>query len=192
SSETRIRKSIEFSESLRFPAVTICNQNMLKKSKIQGTQAQDYLDQLDDLKFSVAGLKNSNVPPFDIEKVVQESGHHIHEMVNQCQFTDQVCSLKNFTPAATMSFFHGNCYTFNAGDNGSSILRVRASGKMQSLTLRLDSEPHEYYGPFSYDATGFKIAVHNQGNHLDIEEEGYDISPGFYTSIRIKKNKVRR
>jgi hypothetical protein len=60
---------------------------------------------------------------------------------------------------------------------------------MQSLTLRLDSEPQEYYGPFSYKGTGLKIVVHEQGDVADGIEE-YDIAPGFYTSIRVKKKKV--
>jgi hypothetical protein len=103
SNETSIRKSVEISENLQFPAITICNQNMLKRSKITGTQAQDYLDQLDELKIHLGGLEIKNVPSFDMEKAVRESGHSIQDMISDCNFKGIKCSGKNFTPAM-MSF----------------------------------------------------------------------------------------
>ena len=63
---------------------------------------------------------------------------------------------------------------------------------MQALTLYLDAEPEEYYGPFSYDATGFKIYAHDQNEEYpNMEDEAQDISPGFNTNIRIRKTMVR-
>ncbi|KAK3746285.1 hypothetical protein QZH41_016538, partial [Actinostola sp. cb2023] len=85
---------------------------------------------------------------------------------------------------------HGLCYTFNANSANRSTLKLVGAGKRQGLTLRLDAQPHEYYGPYSYDATGFKIAVHEPGTFHDIDDEGYDVSPGFYTSIRIRRKKT--
>ena len=64
------------------------------------------------------------------------------------------------------------------------------SGKRQGFKLQLDAQPEEYYGPYSYEATGFKVAIHEPGTYHDIDNEGYDVSPGFYTSIRIKRTKV--
>ncbi|KXJ28956.1 Acid-sensing ion channel 4 [Exaiptasia diaphana] len=185
--EFTVRKSVEVSKSLPFPAVTICNQNMMRKSQIMGTIAQDYLDQLDSLKLSVGGLKQKEVPSFDVEKMLEKTGHQLTEMVHLCEFTGEKCSAVNdFTPALS-SYSFGLCYTFNA--NGSSEMLV-GSGKRQGFTLQLDTQPEEYYGPYSYDATGFKVAIHEPGTYHDIDNEGYDVPPGFYTSIRIKRTKT--
>ena len=63
--DSLIMKDIERSNSLLFPAVTICNQNMFLKSKILGTDVQIYLDEIDELKaenqaFIMTPLKNTS------------------------------------------------------------------------------------------------------------------------------------
>ena len=102
--EVVISKSIEVAKALQFPAVTICNQNMMKKSKILGTVAQDYLDQMDDIKFRFAGQKQKDVPSFDVEDTLKKAGHQINEMVQYCTFAGvQFSVTEEFTP--TMSSF---------------------------------------------------------------------------------------
>ncbi|KXJ29041.1 Acid-sensing ion channel 4 [Exaiptasia diaphana] len=98
--EFTVRKSVEVSKSLPFPAVTICNQNMMRKSQIMGTIAQDYLDQMDLLKLSVGGVKQKEVPSFDVQKTLEKAGHQLVQMVTNCEFTKERCSAaKVFTPA---------------------------------------------------------------------------------------------
>ena len=62
----------------------------------------------------------------------------------------------------------------------------------QSLSLILDVQPEEYYGPFSYDATGLKLLLHEQEEwpELEIENLGLDVTPGHNTNIRVQRNKV--
>ena len=68
---------------------------------------------------------------------------------------------------------------------------MTTSGKIQALTLYLDAQPEEYYGPYSYDATGFKILVHDQNeSYPNIEDFGVDLPPGFTTNIRVRRTKV--
>ena len=68
---------------------------------------------------------------------------------------------------------------------------MTTSGKIQALTLSLDAQPEEYYGPYSYDATGFKILVHDQNeSYPNIEDFGVDLPPGFTTTIRVRRTKV--
>ena len=68
---------------------------------------------------------------------------------------------------------------------------MTTSGKIQALTLSLDAQPEEYYGPYSYDATGFKILVHDQNeSYPNIEDFGVDLPPGFTTNIRVRRTKV--
>ncbi|XP_048582925.1 acid-sensing ion channel 1 [Nematostella vectensis] len=173
-------------ESLPFPAITICNQNMLRKTAILGSAGQRYLDQLDELRARFIG-EDMNVTSerINMDAIVQKSGHQLEKMVYECRFVRDKCdnkSIKVFT-----SEKRGLCYTFNSGVNGTPLLNVSHSGSEYSLSLRLDAEPTEYYGPYSYDGTGFKIAVHDQKVLPDIEEDAYDISPGFYTKITMKR-----
>ena len=65
-----------------------------------GTIAQDYLDQLDSLKLTVGGLKQKEVPSFDVQKTLEKVGHQLTQMVYLCEFTEEECSaMKDFTPA---------------------------------------------------------------------------------------------
>ena len=84
----------------------------------------------------------------------------------------------------------GMCYTFNSGEPGHPLLNATASGISQALSLILDVQPEEYYGPFSYEATGIKLVLHEQHEWPQVENLGIDISPGYNTNIRIKQNKV--
>lgn len=101
--DSMVTKDIEFTRSLLFPAVSICNQNMLQRSKILGTESQLYLDALDTIK---AELKSSrNVKPaqlqsnysFDIEEAVREAGHNLTTMMSLCSWRGQKCGPENFT-----------------------------------------------------------------------------------------------
>lgn len=51
-------------------------------------------------------------------------------------------------------------------------------------------QPAEYYGPFSYDATGVKVVLHEQHEWPEVENWGIDITPGYHTNIKIKRKKV--
>ena len=103
--DSLITKDIERSNSLLFPAVTICNQNMFLKSKILGTDVQIYLDEIDDLK---AGYQASIMTPlknasrgisssFNILKVAEEAGHNLTVMMILCTWRGRKCGPENFT-----------------------------------------------------------------------------------------------
>lgn len=83
-------------DSLVFPAVTICNQNMMRKSKIKGKDAQIYLDRMDYLKANFLSLANVS-SSFDVEKAVLESGHNISDMIKMCYWQGRSCGPQNFT-----------------------------------------------------------------------------------------------
>lgn len=86
-------KEISTENRLKFPAVTICNANMLKKSKIEGTDAKVYLDQLNPFK---TGLQNMTLnKSFHVKKAVQRYGHN--DLIRDCAWDGKLCSPLNFT-----------------------------------------------------------------------------------------------
>ena len=99
--------------------------------------------------------------------------------------------MSNLKRLVFFPFQRGVCYTLNSGHPNHTKLYVTTSGKIQALTLSLDAQPEEYYGPYSYDATGFKILVHDQNeSYPNIEDFGVDLPPGFTTNIRVRRTKV--
>ena len=58
------------------------------------------------------------------------------------------------------------------------------------MSLLIDVQPNEYYGPFSYEGTGLKVLLHDQNEGPDIENLGMDVTPGYNTNIRIQRSKV--
>lgn len=193
SNEIVISKGLERNKKLLYPAITICNQNMMRKSRILGTDAQTFLDQQDHLKIQFQGeslYHQDTDPSFNIEESVKNNSHDLSEMLKMCEWGNHPCSPTNFTPV--LSYMRGTCHTFNSGKAGHPKLYVTTAGKMKALALYLDAQPEEYYGPFSYDATGFKILVHDQSElYPNVEDFGVDIPPGFTTNIRVHKTKVK-
>ena len=107
--DSLITKDIERSNSLLFPAVTICNQNMFLKSKILGTDVQIYLDEIDDLRagyqaFIMTPLKNTSrriSSSFNILKVAEEAGHNLTVMMILCSWRGRKCGPENFTSSVS-------------------------------------------------------------------------------------------
>lgn len=100
--DSMVTKDIEHSQKLLFPAVSICNQNMLRRRKINGTDAQLYLDGLDyiGLQNNPTGIKQAAARmnfSFDIEKAVREAGHNLTTMLLDCSWKREKCGPENFT-----------------------------------------------------------------------------------------------
>lgn len=95
-----ISKEINPSQKLTFPAVTICNVNMMQKFKILGTDAQLYLDQLNVYKMLAHPQEYANKTlnsSFDIEKAVRKYGHSAHDMFRRSYWDGVPVSYLNFT-----------------------------------------------------------------------------------------------
>ena len=107
--KSAISKHIDMPQRLAFPAISICNQNMLRKSKVMGTEAQRYLDQMDEFKsYSDGNVSHS----FDLMKTIEEKGHQISAMLNGCTFNGRPCSAKNFSAFYSFEVSHRNTSQF--------------------------------------------------------------------------------
>ena len=68
-----LSKNTESSDHLKFPALTLCNVNMMKKSKIVGTDAKIYLDSLDIFTPLTLKLTNTSLKPLNDSFNIQEA-----------------------------------------------------------------------------------------------------------------------
>ena len=83
-----------------FPAVTICNLNMLRKDKIIGTEAQTFMDDLVKVHSKEKLINDSSETfNFNLDKIVREAGHDMSEMLLDCTFQQKPCSSNEFFTA---------------------------------------------------------------------------------------------
>lgn len=90
-------KELHRGEKIIFPAVTICNLNMLQRDKILGTKAQKFMDDMESVVFGERSTDNGNETfTLNLERVVKEAGHNISEMLSLCVWSGRSCGPKDF------------------------------------------------------------------------------------------------
>ena len=110
------KTTLEFEKEPEFPAVTICNLNMLRKSMVLKYNFKEVTDLA---LMSKAGVEinDSNInwsryEDIDVFQVYLKAGHQIQDMILECSWKGERCSSQNFTPILTTM---GLCHTFNSG-----------------------------------------------------------------------------
>ncbi|XP_072039699.1 acid-sensing ion channel 1-like [Amphiura filiformis] len=179
-----------YTGNLTFPAVTLCNYNLFRKSAVSEDLIQ-FFDELfnpysnhdaDDAKWKYMD-KTINESWHDFDNFVLSGAHQINDMLHSCSWSMlEPCGIENFTQVITD---WGVCYTFNNPDNISDALVISKAGIRSGLFMRLNIQQDEYaYG--ANLAAGFKILLHPQGVQPLVRDYGFSVSPGFETSIAVK------
>lgn len=83
-------------DAMLFPAVTICNQNMLRKDKIMGTEAQKFLDEIESLIYNAFNNNTNDSFNLDLDKEVRRAGHNISDMLIGCFSQGKICRPEDF------------------------------------------------------------------------------------------------
>ncbi|XP_032824081.1 epithelial sodium channel subunit alpha-like [Petromyzon marinus] len=126
----------------------------------------------------------SQVPSY----IKQSDDANIEDFIFSCMFSGMPCSDSEYS-----RFHHptyGNCYTFNSA-NSSKLWQASKPGRDYGLSLILRTEQNDYI-PFLSTVAGARIMVHDQESPPFMEEGGFDMRPGFETSLGIRMLEATR
>ncbi|XP_026862239.2 acid-sensing ion channel 1A isoform X1 [Electrophorus electricus] len=193
-----------------FPAITICNLNSFRFSKVTRNDlyhAGELLallnsryeirdahlveeSALEALKIK-ADFQNFKPRPFNMHEFYNRTGHDIRDMLLSCHFRGLPCQPEDFKVVFTR---YGKCYTFNSGDNGPPMVTMKG-GMGNGLEVMLDIQQDEYLPVWgetdktSYEA-GIKVQVHTQDEPPFIDQLGFGVAPGFQTFVSCQEQRL--
>ncbi|KAM9025719.1 acid-sensing ion channel 3 isoform 3-T3 [Guaruba guarouba] len=197
--------------NLTFPAITICNLNEFRFSKITRNDMYhvgELLALLND-RYEIsnpqlaephvlaalrdkANFKNFKAKPFSMAEFYNRTGHDLSDMLLQCSFRGVNCTARNFTVIFTRL---GKCYTFNSGGPGREVLTTLQGGAGNGLELMLNVQQEEYLPVWgdtdetSYEA-GVKVQIHSQEEPPFIDQLGFGVAPGFQTFVSCQQQRL--
>ncbi|KAL0618479.1 Acid-sensing ion channel 3 [Plecturocebus cupreus] len=192
------------SHQLVFPAVTLCNINPLRRSRLTPNDlhwagaALLGLDPAEHATF-LRALGRPPAPPgfmpsptFDMAQLYDRAGHSLDDMLLDCRFRGEPCGPENFTMVFTRM---GKCYTFNSGTDGAELLTTIRGGIGNGLDLMLDVQQEEYLPVWKDDEetpfeVGIKVQIHSQEEPPIIDQLGLGVSPGFQTFISCQQQQL--
>ncbi|XP_066496883.1 amiloride-sensitive sodium channel subunit gamma [Tiliqua scincoides] len=122
------------------------------------------------------------------EETKVRMSYSAEELILSCFFNGVSCDTRNFTTFHHP--LHGNCYTFNSGENG-EIMNTTTGGSEYGLQVILYID-QEDYNPFLVTSTGAKIVIHAQDEYPFIEDIGTEIETATATSIGMHFTKSQR
>ena len=198
---------------LDFPAITICNFNILSKKQYAKINSGPNAS-VEEIKawreyarkwvaiitgrttnLSMSGLPEKFLTQRGILSVdhFAKYSHQIEDILSlewppTCTFSGRNCGPRNFTPIFTERF--GQCYTFNSGKEGHEELKARMVGANNGLRLKLFVDQESYVTNFLDPQAGFKVLIHSQQEYPFVEELGFAIQPGTHTFCAIRRKEV--
>ena len=175
---------IAYGNSLVFPAVSICNYNDARLSKMNGTLMDRVFVGEKIFGKNLSHLENK-ITGEVMSETLELAAHRLDEMILECRWNDTPnCNHRNFT---TFKNANGDvCYTFNSGKNVTPLETV-ITGDKRGLQIVIDTQHYEYY--YDVQNAGFKVILHDQ-EETPVKMQGLAVSPGFTTYMELRKKKV--
>ncbi|XP_042163121.1 acid-sensing ion channel 2 isoform X2 [Oncorhynchus tshawytscha] len=199
------------SGSLVFPAVTVCNLNAYRFSRLSRNDlyhAGELLALLDvHLRIPEPQLAEPHVlafltdkanftayrpKPFSMREFTERVGHDLKEMMLYCRYQGQECSHKDFKIVFTR---YGKCYMFNAAEEGKTLRTTMKGGTGNGLEIMLDIQQDEYlpvWGDTEETAfeAGVRVQIHSQAEPPFVHELGFGVAPGFQTFVATQEQRL--
>ena len=189
--DTDTNVSIQEPKSVNFPAITLCNLNIVRRSYLKNVSSElvELIEKVYELESnqrcnesvvnqSFTGLLNESLPD-----LLWNGRHTAKDTIFMCRFEGQNCSHKNFTPTVMPS--GGVCYTFNSGEKP-PVQKTKGTGTRFALSLIINVQQREYIASLNQDV-GIKIAVHPQGKPPQPDELGIAIPPGKNAFVSVRR-----
>ena len=170
-------------DAMKFPAVSLCNINDFRMSKLEGTTF---------LKIMQQKLDSSVISGPEYANASKQAHHRLKDMLIRCRINFMLtneksptsCSYKNFT-----SFYQSqgeNCFTINSGNINSRFKDVSEGGRAKSLELVINLEHYDYY---DREEVGVRLIIHDQ-HETPIRFSGIALPPGFTSYVEMRKTEV--
>uniref|UniRef100_G3W6Y0 Acid sensing ion channel subunit 3 n=1 Tax=Sarcophilus harrisii TaxID=9305 RepID=G3W6Y0_SARHA len=192
------------SHHLVFPAVTLCNINPLRRSRITPNDLHWAGPALLGLESGehAAYLKELGQPPapqgfmpsatYDLAELFARAGHTMDDMLLDCRYRGRPCGPSNFTRIFTRM---GQCFIFNSGFDGAELLSTPKGGSGNGLELMMTVQQDEYLPvwkdteqtPFE---AGIRVQIHSQDEPPTIDQLGFGVAPGYQTFVSCQKQQL--
>ncbi|XP_027016903.1 acid-sensing ion channel 2 isoform X2 [Tachysurus fulvidraco] len=197
--------------SLVFPAVTVCNLNAYRFTRLTRNDlyhAGELLALLDvhlhvpepqlaephvlDFLAERANFSGFRPKPFSMREFTERVGHDLHEMMLYCRYEGQECSHRDFKTVFTR---YGKCYMFNAAEEGKTLRTTMKGGTGNGLEIMLDIQQDEYlpvWGETEETAfeAGVRVQIHSQAEPPFVHELGFGVAPGFQTFVATQEQRL--
>ncbi|XP_033109890.1 acid-sensing ion channel 1A-like [Anneissia japonica] len=166
--------SIYPNKMIAFPAVTFCNYNQIRASKLS-EEEKYFFDHFRESSFNITPYNNLN-----FTEMLYKLSHPIEDILVHCLWQFYYpCGPENFT---THLYDFGVCYTFNGNSN--RPLNIVNAGSRSGLKLQIDINQTECTDATD-EAAGIKMLIHPQDEHPLVTTYGFSIAPGFLTQIAL-------
>ena len=185
------------SGGITFPAVTICNANIFKRSVFESMVDESELRALTHIFINPSEacnndtvtelLNQSNISYRHIQDVAR---HQAKDFIMQCTYAGEECNHTDFSEVLTRL---GYCYTFNSGRIANRpLLKSQGIGTRYGLSLMLNIEQDEYLDlPTEFSAAaGVRVAIHPHNQPPVPYDLSIAIPPGRNMLIGIRQKDV--
>lgn len=171
--------TLEYSDDLLFPAVTICDFNNIQSIAIK-----------DEASYYAANGKILDPLNMSIEELLDKASKRFQRNIVDCRWKrgelSTPCSGSNFS---IFVFPTGEvCHTFNSGRlKGQKIMKATNIGPKYGLSLYLNVIQGNYSK--TVQQSGFRVILHQRGE-LPLRKEGFRVAPGYVAYVGLLKQKV--
>ncbi|XP_074662808.1 uncharacterized protein LOC141915241 [Tubulanus polymorphus] len=178
-----VNVKVNYNESLSFPAVTLCNQNDFRISKIAEMNLYDTLHEF----YTTHAASDSEHEDHDkmnltMSDILNTAAHDVTDFIVSCKWAGSECAHSDFKRIVTD---YGVCFTFNHRSNHANKKRlVTQEGTSGGLRLQINVEQYEYMdGPS--DGAGLKVLIHSPAEFPLVKYQGQALSPGTHALIGV-------